>query len=320
MDYIIFDLEWNQCPMGQEYENPRIPFEIIEIGAVKLNDKFEIVDEFNSIVRPRIYKRLHNHIRSMLHYDEAILRKGKPFDMVCRDFMKWCGTNYIFGTWGTGDLVQLQTNMDYYYMNKFTEPFKYYNIQAIFAEYFEDLGKCKLEKAVEALEIPIDDAFHSAISDARYTAEVFQKLSKKRLQDQYTYDFYHEPKDKDSEVFAYHRSHTTHITRGFDDRAEMMEDKDISTLRCYRCKRKLSKKIKWFSFNQNTYVCVGHCWSHGYQKGVLKVKNSNSGKVFAIKKTIPISKKDAEAIRERQDELREKRRERRNRVNAAGRS
>ena len=116
MNYIIFDLEWNQSPCGPEYENPRIPFEIIEIGAIKLNDKFEIVDEYSSIVKPRIYKRLHKHIRQMLNYDEEYLKTGRPFDMVCREFMKWCGTDFIFGTWGTSDLPQLQKNMDYYYI------------------------------------------------------------------------------------------------------------------------------------------------------------------------------------------------------------
>ena len=37
MDYVIFDLEWNQCPYGKGKENPKLPFEIIEIGAVKMD-------------------------------------------------------------------------------------------------------------------------------------------------------------------------------------------------------------------------------------------------------------------------------------------
>ena len=37
MNYIVFDLEWNQCPYGKGQENERIPFEIIEIGAVKVH-------------------------------------------------------------------------------------------------------------------------------------------------------------------------------------------------------------------------------------------------------------------------------------------
>ena len=44
MNYIVFDLEWNQSPGGKRWSNSRLPFEIIEIGAVKLNEKKEIVD------------------------------------------------------------------------------------------------------------------------------------------------------------------------------------------------------------------------------------------------------------------------------------
>lgn len=311
MDYIIFDLEWNQCPAGPDYENPRIPFEIIEIGAVKLNDSFELIDEFSSIIKPRIYRHLHHHIRKMLNYDESYLQTGRPFEMVCKDFMRWCGSDYIFGIWGTGDLIQLQKNMDYYYMNPFKEPFKYYNIQSIFADYYPELGPCKLERAVAAMELPITDAFHTAIYDARYTAAVFQHLSKKHLNDQYSYDYYHEPKDRDSEIISFHRTYLEHITRAFNQRSDIMEDKEISSFRCYKCRHKITKKIKWFSYNQSTFVSVGRCWYHGYQKGIIKIKPTNDGKLFAIKRVIPITKSEVDTIRNRQTELRERRREKR---------
>ena len=56
MNYIVFDLEWNQCPYGKDKENQRLPFEIIEIGAVKLNEKKEMTGEFHRLVRPMVYK------------------------------------------------------------------------------------------------------------------------------------------------------------------------------------------------------------------------------------------------------------------------
>ena len=43
MNYIVFDLEWNQSHIGQAGEHPRMPFEIIEIGAFKLNKKYETI-------------------------------------------------------------------------------------------------------------------------------------------------------------------------------------------------------------------------------------------------------------------------------------
>ena len=44
MNYIVFDLEWNQSPNGKEFEEKGLPFEIFEIGAVKLNEKRDYVD------------------------------------------------------------------------------------------------------------------------------------------------------------------------------------------------------------------------------------------------------------------------------------
>ena len=43
MNYIVFDLEWNQSPDGKKFENARLPFEIIEIGAVKLDKDKNII-------------------------------------------------------------------------------------------------------------------------------------------------------------------------------------------------------------------------------------------------------------------------------------
>ena len=58
MNYIVLDLEWNQCPEGKEKEEHLLPFEIIEIGAVKVNEKHEITDHFHEIIRPVVYRTL----------------------------------------------------------------------------------------------------------------------------------------------------------------------------------------------------------------------------------------------------------------------
>ena len=55
MNYIVFDLEWNQSPGGKKYSNSRLPFEIIEIGAVKMNKKREPVDVFQRLIKPQVY-------------------------------------------------------------------------------------------------------------------------------------------------------------------------------------------------------------------------------------------------------------------------
>ncbi|MEI3437229.1 MAG: hypothetical protein V8Q83_03295 [Blautia sp.] len=53
MNYIVFDLEWNQSPGGKRWSNSRLPFEIIEIGAVKLNERKKLWTAFSVWSSPR---------------------------------------------------------------------------------------------------------------------------------------------------------------------------------------------------------------------------------------------------------------------------
>lgn len=78
MNYIVFDLEWNQCPYGKGQENERIPFEIIEIGAVKLNSERQIIDQYQVLIQPRVYKKLHHRTREIIQMDRNCWN-GKGF-------------------------------------------------------------------------------------------------------------------------------------------------------------------------------------------------------------------------------------------------
>lgn len=58
MNYIVLDLEWNQSADGKAYTNSRIPFEIIQIGAVKLDENFSEISQFDRYIRPAVYTKL----------------------------------------------------------------------------------------------------------------------------------------------------------------------------------------------------------------------------------------------------------------------
>ena len=52
---IVLDLEWNQpfSTRSMVTTPVRLPGEIIQIGAVKLNEQLEIVDTFKVMVKPK---------------------------------------------------------------------------------------------------------------------------------------------------------------------------------------------------------------------------------------------------------------------------
>ena len=115
MQYVIMDLEWNQST-DPEQTNENLPFEIIEIGAVKLNENLEQEDTFHRYIKPICYLELAPVVERMLPYNERNLEHGESFVEVMNEFFNWCGNNYIFCTYGDSDLIQLQRNMDYYHI------------------------------------------------------------------------------------------------------------------------------------------------------------------------------------------------------------
>lgn len=97
-----------------------LTFEIIEIGAVRVSDdRKTIVDSFQQVIKPRVFKKLHYKIQEITHFTEEELNDGKDFRKVIRDFLEWCGDDYIFCTWGSMDLTELQKNMKHYNLKEY---------------------------------------------------------------------------------------------------------------------------------------------------------------------------------------------------------
>ena len=67
MNYIVLDLEWNQSNNGPEEETAELLFEVIEIGAVKLNDAGVMISEFSQLVKPEVYHEMHQITSRLIH-------------------------------------------------------------------------------------------------------------------------------------------------------------------------------------------------------------------------------------------------------------
>ncbi len=50
----------------EKKKNKRLPFEIIEIGAVKLDENRNILDSFQQFIKPAVYRKLHFRTREIL--------------------------------------------------------------------------------------------------------------------------------------------------------------------------------------------------------------------------------------------------------------
>lgn len=315
MDYIVMDLEWNQNPYGKNIYHQDIPFEIIEIGAVRVTEDREILDSYQQVIRPRVYKKLHYKIQEITHFTEEELRQGKDFKRAILEFLEWCGDDYMFCTWGSMDLVELQKNMKHYKLERILDfPLFYVDLQKMFSLRYDD-GHMKrtLTSAVEYLEIPEDDAFHRALSDAYYTAKVMQVMDFEKYKERLSIDTFYSPRIKEEEIFVRFDQYTKLVTREFLDRDEMFADDDVRSLCCNQCDKPLEVLIDWFSDSGKTYYCLGKCPEHGYVRGKIRVKKLEGDSFFATKIMKSTDEEGAESIHEKQENIREKRRERRQR-------
>ena len=92
MNYIVFDLEWNQSSTGAETVE-HLPFEIIEIGAVKCNSRMEQIGQFHELIKPQVYREMHRVTGQLLHLDMKELESGGTFQEVMERFLTWCRDN-----------------------------------------------------------------------------------------------------------------------------------------------------------------------------------------------------------------------------------
>ena len=180
MDYIVLDLEWNQ-PMSYNssvYKSVggKLLFEMIQIGAIRMNEQLEIVDSFNQLIQPTHYVKLHPRIKRITGISQEELCDAPQFVEAADNFRSWCGEDCALLTWGCDDISVFQQNLDFF---GYKAPFPaMYDLQRLYGELVGDTkNRAGLKSAMEHFEIPAeeDHPFHNALNDAYYTALVFKK-------------------------------------------------------------------------------------------------------------------------------------------------
>ena len=107
MNYIILDLEWDSV-----YYPPKKQFinQILQIGAVKTDENFDIVDTFEVTVRSAISNRVTGRFAKLTGITNEVMRKGIGFTEAVARFNEWVGTDTVTMTWSDSDLYTIKNN------------------------------------------------------------------------------------------------------------------------------------------------------------------------------------------------------------------
>lgn len=313
VNYIVLDLEWNQSSQTAEEAGENLLFEIIEIGAIKLNEEGNMVGEFSKLIKPQVFHEMHHITSKLIHLQMQELETGRPFPEVAREFFDWCGEDSMFCTWGPLDLTELQKNMKFYQMPPLCEkPIAFYDVQKLFSIAYEDRkSRRSLEYAVDFLGIEKDIPFHRAFSDAYYTAKVFARLQKQDVLKNISFDTYHAPLSREDEVFVVFDTYAKYISREFENKTQLMADREVISTKCYVCGKNLRKKLRWFSPNGKNYYCAAYCDKHGYMKAKLRIRKDCNERLYAIKTIKCMDEEGLASLQERFLKVKEMKRRRR---------
>ena len=107
LQYIIFDLEWNCAFYGKD----KHIHEIIEIGAVLLDENFNEIDRFSQFVRPTTTKKLNKYVKNLTHITDQDVNSAADFKTVLHEFEQFKRQpDTIYMTWSDTDLHVLSEN------------------------------------------------------------------------------------------------------------------------------------------------------------------------------------------------------------------
>jgi len=175
----MVDLEMNKIER-QNNGDKKLSSELIEIGAVKMNGRFDVTDHYQTYVSPS-FGKMNGRIIKLTGITDDKLKGAPDFFEALDDFGKWVGSEKtVFYSWSMSDIHQFQVEAEFKgYKGKIIDRMSanWVDFQLEYSKLLRIEKKIKLKQAVNAADYEFTGAEHTALSDAVNTAEIL-RLSK----------------------------------------------------------------------------------------------------------------------------------------------
>ncbi len=271
-------MEWNQAMSSKSSVFNRLPIhlrgEIIQIGAVRLNDDWTPGEEFQIDVKPVYFQKMHYKVKKLTGIDNARLTDACGFKEAFARFREFCGEDCTFYTWGYDDKGIMEQNiiihdLDLDWIRGWV------NLQIIYNMQTEgDNNQKSLAAAMEHFEIEQTRVAHDALGDAYNTALVCSRLdmenglagyesAQHRLSTRTKSRAEGEGEDDAPDALE-------HVSfSGYASRSAAFADENLSGACCPVCGQKLAL-TRWVNQGDKRYMNLGECPEHG--KYLIRVK------------------------------------------------
>lgn len=252
MNFIVLDSEWNCCYYKQKKKHFN---ELIEIGAVKLDNNLNIVDKFNAVIKSQLTNKLSSRFIDLTNISNEEMLSGKPFSEVIAEFSEWAGKDSVVFTWSNSDIYTLFYNCRDFLGLDYIPGIRYFaDAQKIVQNYLREQGfliesQISLENAAHLMNVSTEEIeLHRAIDDSVLTAKLFARAYNRQNMKSYITD----TKDK---KFYDRISFQPYIINNIKSK---YVKKSKMNFNCGKCHKKAKRISDWY-FKGSSFRAEFYC-------------------------------------------------------------
>ena len=177
-NYVVLDLE--MCNTYKTARNKQMNYkqELIQIGAVSLDDNYNVIDSFVTYVSPE-FGVVDGWISQLTGISKNDVKHAPSAREALAAFVAWLPEGAQIVAWSDNDERQIRSEMR---RKEFDIPLlsqtfgTWIDCQQMFGDKFKTSKKYKLSEALAIANVCYDDGAHDALVDSRNTARLFEKL------------------------------------------------------------------------------------------------------------------------------------------------
>ena len=177
---IVLDFEF--APVPKQRQRRGLRNEIIEVGAVKLDNRGNVMGEFSQFVQTEYAEGVAYPVRELTGISAVDTAMADPLYMVIKRLSDWIGRySAQVVCWSGADRRQLMTECQAKRIDLAAFPVDWADLQAFYASIMDvgSHGCVSLSDAATWFDVDFDESTghaHSALVDARVTAKLLKQV------------------------------------------------------------------------------------------------------------------------------------------------
>ena len=177
---IVLDLEF--APVPRQRQRRGLRNEIIEAGAVKLDNRGNVMGEFSQFVQTEYAEGVAYPVRELTGISAVDTAMADPLYMVIKRLSDWIGRySAQVVCWSGADRRQLMTECQAKHIDPADFPMDWADLQAFYTSVMDVgcHGRVSLVDAATWFGVEFDESTghaHSALADARVTAKLLKQV------------------------------------------------------------------------------------------------------------------------------------------------